>query len=196
MSPREITEGHIFWLWQCSGAVRKAMWPCWAPIPNKPMFSVDIKQHLTKRLWKKMVQKCVQLVFCCCTYPTVQTELVTHNKQVPQTVSYSSNIDGPFSGMNVGVTIKVRLRQHKKKPWFPWWLYTRESIGAVSQSVPPGCYTGLSLSANDTSTTGHKDSHADASCSKSPCSLLEFNMTQCNLQQVPITSEMKKKPTG
>ena len=186
MSPREITEGHIFWPWQCSGAVRKLMWLCWAPIPNKPMFSVDIKQHSTKRPWKKkkkkkMVQKCVQLVFCCCTYPTVQNELVTHNKQISQTVACSSNIYGPFSVMNVGVTIKVKLRQHKKKPWFPWRLYTRESIGAVSQSVPSGCYAGLSLSANDTSTTGHKDSHADASCSKSPCSLLKSNKTQHNL---------------
>ena len=127
-----------------------------------------------------MVQKCVQLVFCCCTYLLCRMNwsLIIN---ISQTVAYSSNIYGPFSVMNVGVTINVKLRQHKKKPWFPWRLYTRESIGAVSQSVPSGCYAGLSLSANDTSTTGHKHSHADASCSKSPRSLLESNMTQRNL---------------
>ena len=33
---------------QSSGAVWKSRWLSWAPIPNKPMVSVDIKQHSTK----------------------------------------------------------------------------------------------------------------------------------------------------
>ena len=32
---------------QSSGAVWKSRWPSWAPVPNKPMVSVDIKQHST-----------------------------------------------------------------------------------------------------------------------------------------------------
>ena len=30
------------------GAVWKSRWSSWAPVPNKPMVSVDIKQHSTK----------------------------------------------------------------------------------------------------------------------------------------------------
>ena len=30
---------------ESSGAVRKSRWPSWAPIPNKPSVSVDVKQH-------------------------------------------------------------------------------------------------------------------------------------------------------
>ena len=30
---------------QSSGAVRKSRRPSWAPIPNKPTVSVDVKQH-------------------------------------------------------------------------------------------------------------------------------------------------------
>ena len=28
--------------------VRKSRWPSWAPVPNKPTVSVDVKQHSTK----------------------------------------------------------------------------------------------------------------------------------------------------
>ena len=30
---------------QSSGAVWKSRWPSWAPVPNKPTVSVDVKQH-------------------------------------------------------------------------------------------------------------------------------------------------------
>ena len=30
---------------QTSGAVWKSRWPSWAPVPNKPTVSVDVKQH-------------------------------------------------------------------------------------------------------------------------------------------------------
>ena len=30
---------------QSSGAVRKSRWPSWAPVPNKPTVSVDVKQR-------------------------------------------------------------------------------------------------------------------------------------------------------
>ena len=33
---------------QSSGAVRKSRWPSWAPVPNKPMVSVDVKQHFNR----------------------------------------------------------------------------------------------------------------------------------------------------
>ena len=32
---------------QSSGAVWKSRWPSWAPVPNKPTVSVDVKQHST-----------------------------------------------------------------------------------------------------------------------------------------------------
>ena len=35
---------------QSSGAVRKSRWPSWAPVPDKPAFSVDVKQHLNNML--------------------------------------------------------------------------------------------------------------------------------------------------
>ena len=35
---------------QSSGAVWKSRWPSWAPVPNKPMFSVDVKQHFNNML--------------------------------------------------------------------------------------------------------------------------------------------------
>ena len=34
---------------QSSGAVRKSMWPSWAPVPNKPTVSVDVKQHFSQQ---------------------------------------------------------------------------------------------------------------------------------------------------
>ena len=34
---------------QNSGAVRKSRWPSWAPVPNKPTVSVDVKQHSTNQ---------------------------------------------------------------------------------------------------------------------------------------------------
>ena len=27
-------------------------WPSWAPVPNKPTVSVDVKQHSNKKLWR------------------------------------------------------------------------------------------------------------------------------------------------
>ena len=33
---------------QSSGAVWKSRWPSWAPFPNRPTVSVDVKQHSTK----------------------------------------------------------------------------------------------------------------------------------------------------
>ena len=36
-------------LCQSSGAVWKSRWPSWAPVPNKPKVSVDVKQHSTNR---------------------------------------------------------------------------------------------------------------------------------------------------
>ena len=38
---------------QSSGAVWKSRWPSWAPIPNKPTVSVDVKQHSADQ-WKEM----------------------------------------------------------------------------------------------------------------------------------------------
>ena len=38
---RHLTEN------QSSGAVWKSRWPSWAPVPNKPTVSVDVKQHST-----------------------------------------------------------------------------------------------------------------------------------------------------
>ena len=35
---------------QCSGAVWKSRWPSWAPVPNKPTVSVDVKQHSTNNV--------------------------------------------------------------------------------------------------------------------------------------------------
>ena len=34
---------------QSSGAVWKSRWPSWAPVPNKPTVSVDVKQHSTSQ---------------------------------------------------------------------------------------------------------------------------------------------------
>ena len=33
---------------QSSGGVWKSRWPSWAPVPNKPTVSVDVKQHSTR----------------------------------------------------------------------------------------------------------------------------------------------------
>ena len=43
------------WKSRCGsrGAVWKSRWPSWAPIPNKPMVSVDVKQHSADQ-WKEM----------------------------------------------------------------------------------------------------------------------------------------------
>ena len=34
--------------WQSSEAVWKSRWPSWAPVPNKPTVSVDVKQHFNQ----------------------------------------------------------------------------------------------------------------------------------------------------
>ena len=39
---------HVYllnWFHQSPGAVWKSRWPSWAPVPNKPLVSVDVKQH-------------------------------------------------------------------------------------------------------------------------------------------------------
>ena len=33
---------------QSSGAVIKSRWTSWAPVPNKPTVSVDVKQHINQ----------------------------------------------------------------------------------------------------------------------------------------------------
>ena len=38
---------------QSSGAVWKSRWPSWAPIPNKPTVSVDVKQHFNDAIQLK-----------------------------------------------------------------------------------------------------------------------------------------------
>ena len=35
---------------QSSGAVWKSKWPSWAPVPNKPTVSVDVKQHFNNNI--------------------------------------------------------------------------------------------------------------------------------------------------
>ena len=35
------------WISRSSGVVWKSRWPSWAPVPNKPTVSVDVKQHST-----------------------------------------------------------------------------------------------------------------------------------------------------
>ena len=35
-----------------SGAVWKWMWTSWAPVPNKPTVSVDVKQHFNQLFWQ------------------------------------------------------------------------------------------------------------------------------------------------
>ena len=42
----EISSHHC----QSSGAVWKSRWPSWAPVPNKPTVSVDVKQDSTSEL--------------------------------------------------------------------------------------------------------------------------------------------------
>ena len=41
---------------QSSGAVWKSRWTSWAPVPNKPTVSVDVKQHFNRLLafWNKI----------------------------------------------------------------------------------------------------------------------------------------------
>ena len=43
--------GPILPVCQSSRAVWKSRWPSWAPIPNKPTVSVDVKQHSTNHLF-------------------------------------------------------------------------------------------------------------------------------------------------
>ena len=52
---------------QSSGAVWKSRWTSWAPVPNKPTVSMDVKQHFSNNLkpargvgmWGKCVCECV-----------------------------------------------------------------------------------------------------------------------------------------
>ena len=45
-------------LFQSSGAVCKSRWPSWAPVPNKPTVSVDVKQHSTKIYFYRAQELC------------------------------------------------------------------------------------------------------------------------------------------
>ena len=42
---------------QSLGAVRKSRWPSWAPVPNKPTVSVDIKQHSTNKVFLSVCRR-------------------------------------------------------------------------------------------------------------------------------------------
>ena len=46
---------------QSSGAVWKSRWPSWAPVPNKPTVSVDVKQHFNnnKPCQQRTVHRCL-----------------------------------------------------------------------------------------------------------------------------------------
>ena len=39
---------------QSSGVVWKSRWPSWAPVPNKPTISVDVKQHTSIVRWRPL----------------------------------------------------------------------------------------------------------------------------------------------
>ena len=45
-----IDRWYIIWV-QSSGAVWKSRWPPWAPVPNMPTVSVDVKQHFIHLSW-------------------------------------------------------------------------------------------------------------------------------------------------
>ena len=45
--PRTLSSTSSFKRHQSSGAVWQSRWPSWAPVPNKPTVSVDVKQHST-----------------------------------------------------------------------------------------------------------------------------------------------------
>ena len=56
---------------QSSGAVWKWRWPSWAPVPNKPTVSVDVKQHSANRCAPQLQEKIIcqscnssVLIFC------------------------------------------------------------------------------------------------------------------------------------
>ena len=42
-----------------SGGVWKSRWPSWAPVPNKPTVSVDVKQHSTNKSESLELSSCV-----------------------------------------------------------------------------------------------------------------------------------------
>ena len=70
------TQEHTGPWWQSSGAVWKLRWPSWAPVPNKPTVSVDVKQHFNNNLCTLYLPACQVRVtvgesgLCCCTRVT------------------------------------------------------------------------------------------------------------------------------
>ena len=53
-------KGRRIRLRQSSGAVWKSRWTSWAPVPNKPAVSVDVKQHFNNIRMRRLV-----LTICC-----------------------------------------------------------------------------------------------------------------------------------
>ena len=68
---------------QSSGAVLKSRWPSWAPIPNKPTVSVNVKQHFNHQVGltylELSAEPSVELPMsgACCQLPVVEGKRVT-----------------------------------------------------------------------------------------------------------------------
>ena len=63
-----------------SGAVWKSRWPSWAPVPNKPTVSVDVKQHLynNKSLTENMFAWPTCTIFDAHTHTHTHTHTHAH----------------------------------------------------------------------------------------------------------------------
>ena len=105
---------------QSSGAVWKSRWPSWAPVPNKPTVSADVKQHFNNN----NNLSCLLQTYCC----------LSTNWQFLETygVTTYGNIE-PRSRIGLSLSLICQptsedIKQHRKKKW-------RYSPGLLHEAV-------------------------------------------------------------
>ena len=57
---------YVRMLQQSSGAVWKSRWPSWAPVPNKPTVSLDVKRHFNRVCYIEKYDKGKIRLTCIC----------------------------------------------------------------------------------------------------------------------------------
>ena len=83
---------------QSSGAVWKSRWPSWAPVPNKPTVSVDVKQH-----WTSFASRSAP--------PSVQVVVAVHRLGVRSSV-YIIPIQLPAAKFTISPSVCAEVSRH------------------------------------------------------------------------------------
>ena len=124
---------------QSSGAVWKSRWPSWAPVPNKPTVSVDVKQHfnnnILERLSLSLFNPCCDCPKACC--PPTQTESVLSSAHPHAPENHHFSCRGKAScGITLGTVMDSTRNRFTHCCFFPHpYLWVKPCAHLAGQSI-------------------------------------------------------------